>query len=194
MHLCWFLEGININVLACCVQCSVSCGEGEQSRTVQCKDARNAPSALCDPLTKPVNVQFCRTGIPCPTYRTGFFDSGNNSENGLCFIYMCPHCIHYRVSLWKSVSLAVLLLNYTKFSYTIILIYIIRIEEFKKLDYIVMSRNIFGLRCIYRVCVADGTHQTSHIQNCHVSIGSTTTLRLVTWHWCSQYRVSIARR
>jgi len=95
LKFCWSLEGININVLACYVQCSVSCGEGEQTRTVQCKDARNAPSVLCEPLTKPPNGQLCRTGIPCPVYRSGFYDSGNNSENGLCFIYMYPWCIHY---------------------------------------------------------------------------------------------------
>ncbi|XP_033608182.1 protein madd-4 isoform X5 [Cryptotermes secundus] len=55
--------------------CSVSCGEGEQTRSVQCRDARNAPSALCDPVSKPINLQLCRTGIPCPIYRTGFYDS-----------------------------------------------------------------------------------------------------------------------
>jgi hypothetical protein len=70
------------------VQCSVSCGEGEQTRSVQCRDARNAPSALCDPVSKPTNAQLCRTGIPCPIYRTGFYDSGKNRQTGLCFMFL----------------------------------------------------------------------------------------------------------
>ncbi|XP_021917210.1 ADAMTS-like protein 1 [Zootermopsis nevadensis] len=66
--------------------CSVSCGEGQQVRTVQCRDARSASSALCDPLTKPTHVQLCRTGIPCQSYHTSFYDSGTNQSLMSCSV------------------------------------------------------------------------------------------------------------
>ncbi|XP_046398762.1 ADAMTS-like protein 1 isoform X4 [Ischnura elegans] len=49
--------------------CSVSCGEGLQTRGVLCKDARGQQSNLCEDSAKPVATQSCRTGIPCPTHR-----------------------------------------------------------------------------------------------------------------------------
>ncbi|KAG8227580.1 hypothetical protein J437_LFUL000680, partial [Ladona fulva] len=49
--------------------CSVSCGEGLQTRLVLCRDARGQQSNLCEDSAKPVATQACRTGIPCPTHR-----------------------------------------------------------------------------------------------------------------------------
>ncbi|XP_059474386.1 protein madd-4 isoform X2 [Neocloeon triangulifer] len=46
--------------------CSVSCGEGIQTRRVLCRDARGDASAKCEPDRKPLNTQPCRTGIECP--------------------------------------------------------------------------------------------------------------------------------
>ncbi|XP_068083512.1 protein madd-4 [Anabrus simplex] len=58
--------------------CSVSCGEGVQTRSVSCRDARDAPSLLCDATIKPAHLQPCRTGIPCPDYSSSFYDSGGD--------------------------------------------------------------------------------------------------------------------
>ncbi|XP_069688307.1 protein madd-4 [Periplaneta americana] len=63
--------------------CSVSCGEGLQTRSVQCRDARNSPSVSCDPMAKPAPTQPCRTGIPCPIYRTSFYDTGGEGQEHL---------------------------------------------------------------------------------------------------------------
>ncbi|KAJ9595134.1 hypothetical protein L9F63_013574, partial [Diploptera punctata] len=55
--------------------CSVSCGEGIQTRHVQCRDARNMPSLLCDPVAQPGPTQLCNTGIACPVYHNSFYDA-----------------------------------------------------------------------------------------------------------------------
>lgn len=49
-----------------CPQCSVSCGEGQQTRRVLCRDARGDSSTKCEPDRKPPSTQPCRTGIDCP--------------------------------------------------------------------------------------------------------------------------------
>ncbi|GLH06200.1 Papilin, partial [Gryllus bimaculatus] len=54
--------------------CSASCGEGVQTRNVSCKDARDVPSLLCDPTSRPPHVQPCRTGVACSNFRSSFYD------------------------------------------------------------------------------------------------------------------------
>uniref|UniRef100_A0AAR5PUC8 Ig-like domain-containing protein n=1 Tax=Dendroctonus ponderosae TaxID=77166 RepID=A0AAR5PUC8_DENPD len=46
--------------------CSVSCGEGVQTRVVECRNTRDQPSNLCDAATKPETTQVCSTGMNCP--------------------------------------------------------------------------------------------------------------------------------
>ncbi|VEN64005.1 unnamed protein product, partial [Callosobruchus maculatus] len=46
--------------------CSVSCGEGVQSRTVECRDSRHQLSDLCPGSSKPTSTKPCSTGIHCP--------------------------------------------------------------------------------------------------------------------------------
>ncbi|XP_054082608.1 ADAMTS-like protein 1 isoform X4 [Zeugodacus cucurbitae] len=45
--------------------CSVTCGQGLQMRGVECKSNDGRHSAKCDPLTKPISVQQCSTGVSC---------------------------------------------------------------------------------------------------------------------------------
>nr|CAI5866920.1 unnamed protein product [Callosobruchus analis] len=46
--------------------CSVSCGEGVQSRTVECRDSSHQLSNLCPTSSKPIATKPCSTGIHCP--------------------------------------------------------------------------------------------------------------------------------
>ncbi|XP_050294708.1 protein madd-4 [Anthonomus grandis grandis] len=46
--------------------CSVSCGEGIQTRMVECKDTSGEHSDLCDVKIRPETTQACSTGITCP--------------------------------------------------------------------------------------------------------------------------------
>lgn len=49
-----------------CKQCSVSCGEGIQTRTIGCKDGSKPSSIPCDEFDKPASIQTCDSGIRCP--------------------------------------------------------------------------------------------------------------------------------
>nr|CAD7424513.1 unnamed protein product [Timema monikensis] len=71
-------------------RCSVSCGEGVQTRVVHCKDIRGAPSRMCETAFKPSVMQGCRTGIPCPAHRPPFYDSGEYEHPILACIGRCP--------------------------------------------------------------------------------------------------------
>lgn len=44
----------------------MSCGEGIQVRSVECKDENGEPSLLCQPDNKPPSSKECFTGIQCP--------------------------------------------------------------------------------------------------------------------------------
>lgn len=51
-------------------QCSVSCGTGTQQRSIDCVDTFGALSQVCAPKKKPLMVQPCSTGVPCPKTTT----------------------------------------------------------------------------------------------------------------------------
>ncbi|KAF7274526.1 hypothetical protein GWI33_012822, partial [Rhynchophorus ferrugineus] len=46
--------------------CSVSCGEGVQTRGVECRNSNDQISNMCDDKTRPESTQMCSTGITCP--------------------------------------------------------------------------------------------------------------------------------
>ncbi|KAL1513501.1 hypothetical protein ABEB36_002905 [Hypothenemus hampei] len=46
--------------------CSVSCGEGIQTRFVECRDSKGRSSEFCEEKARPENTQVCSTGISCP--------------------------------------------------------------------------------------------------------------------------------
>ncbi|GAB6031210.1 hypothetical protein CHUAL_009029 [Chamberlinius hualienensis] len=46
--------------------CSVTCGQGHQTRNVICRDARGHISVACDPSFRPIDKQLCSTGLSCP--------------------------------------------------------------------------------------------------------------------------------
>ena len=45
----------------------MSCGTGLQVRTVECHDNHGAHNTQCDPLSHPLSIQPCSTGIVCTT-------------------------------------------------------------------------------------------------------------------------------
>ncbi|XP_029038021.2 protein madd-4 isoform X3 [Osmia bicornis bicornis] len=49
-------------------ECSVSCGSGARTRTIECRDAVGSISKDCDPAERPHTEQECKTNIPCPIY------------------------------------------------------------------------------------------------------------------------------
>ncbi|XP_078047657.1 ADAMTS-like no long nerve cord [Augochlora pura] len=49
-------------------ECSVTCGTGTKTRTVECRDAVGSISADCDPAERPHTEQECKTNIACPIY------------------------------------------------------------------------------------------------------------------------------
>nr|XP_045583588.1 protein madd-4-like isoform X3 [Procambarus clarkii] len=51
-------------------QCSVSCGDGVQTRVVLCRDAQGLSSRLCQGATRPSDTRPCRTGVACPPPKT----------------------------------------------------------------------------------------------------------------------------
>lgn len=67
-----FTESIFMKSAACLgfrlyfLQCSVTCGDGLKSRTVQCSNT----SSRCDPKTMPTTMESCNTG-PCPQWNVG---------------------------------------------------------------------------------------------------------------------------
>lgn len=48
-------------------QCSVSCGTGIQTRSIDCVDSFGALSTSCIAKKKPLMLQACSLGVPCPT-------------------------------------------------------------------------------------------------------------------------------
>lgn len=82
-----------------CPQCSVSCGEGQQTRRVLCRDARGDPSTKCEPDRKPPSTQPCRTGIDCPKEKHELDDElkeGSEIKFGKFFTF-----IKYTGGYWK---------------------------------------------------------------------------------------------
>ncbi|XP_076658795.1 ADAMTS-like no long nerve cord isoform X2 [Halictus rubicundus] len=49
-------------------ECSVTCGTGIKTRTVECRDAVGSISTDCDPVERPHTEQECKTNIVCPIY------------------------------------------------------------------------------------------------------------------------------
>ncbi|EFN62926.1 ADAMTS-like protein 3, partial [Camponotus floridanus] len=51
--------------------CSVTCGTGIRTRTIECRDGVGAISRDCDPAERPHTEQECKTSVACPTYGDG---------------------------------------------------------------------------------------------------------------------------
>lgn len=49
-------------------ECSVTCGNGIRTRTIECRDAVGSTSKDCDPSERPHAEQECKTNIACPIY------------------------------------------------------------------------------------------------------------------------------
>ncbi|XP_076631991.1 ADAMTS-like no long nerve cord isoform X2 [Colletes latitarsis] len=49
-------------------ECSVTCGTGIRTRTIECRDAVGSTSKDCDPAERPHTEQECKTNIICPIY------------------------------------------------------------------------------------------------------------------------------
>ncbi|XP_015429195.1 PREDICTED: ADAMTS-like protein 3 [Dufourea novaeangliae] len=49
-------------------ECSVTCGVGIRTRTIECMDAAGSISKDCDPAERPHTEQECKTGVACPIY------------------------------------------------------------------------------------------------------------------------------
>ncbi|XP_076245168.1 ADAMTS-like no long nerve cord isoform X2 [Calliopsis andreniformis] len=49
-------------------ECSVTCGTGVRTRTIECRDAVGAISKDCDLAERPHTEQECKTNVPCPIY------------------------------------------------------------------------------------------------------------------------------
>ncbi|XP_076177522.1 ADAMTS-like no long nerve cord isoform X2 [Ptiloglossa arizonensis] len=49
-------------------ECSVTCGTGVRTRTIECRDALGAISKECDLVERPHTEQECETNIACPIY------------------------------------------------------------------------------------------------------------------------------
>ncbi|XP_066139353.1 protein madd-4 isoform X1 [Euwallacea fornicatus] len=60
--------------------CSVSCGEGIQTRQIECRDEGSQLSDLCDEESRPKTRQECTTGIACT-----FVPDGTDSDDGAVF-------------------------------------------------------------------------------------------------------------
>ncbi|XP_011264169.1 protein madd-4 isoform X2 [Camponotus floridanus] len=52
-------------------ECSVTCGTGIRTRTIECRDGVGAISRDCDPAERPHTEQECKTSVACPTYGDG---------------------------------------------------------------------------------------------------------------------------
>ncbi|XP_036139996.1 protein madd-4 isoform X3 [Monomorium pharaonis] len=52
-------------------ECSVTCGTGIRTRTIECRDGVGAISRDCDPAERPHTEQECKTNVACPTYGDG---------------------------------------------------------------------------------------------------------------------------
>ncbi|XP_018366331.1 PREDICTED: A disintegrin and metalloproteinase with thrombospondin motifs 9-like [Trachymyrmex cornetzi] len=52
-------------------ECSVTCGTGIRTRTIECKDGVGAISRDCDLAERPHTEQECKTNVACPTYGDG---------------------------------------------------------------------------------------------------------------------------
>lgn len=55
--------------------CSVSCGEGVQSRVVSCRDGSRISSTPCIENERPPSVQSCQTGITCPEPKPSIYET-----------------------------------------------------------------------------------------------------------------------
>ena len=62
-----FHQGVYKNIV-CFLQCSVTCGDGLQTRTVKCSEGLDK----CDPKTKPDISANCNTGS-CPQWSVGLW-------------------------------------------------------------------------------------------------------------------------
>ncbi|EGI57554.1 hypothetical protein G5I_14409 [Acromyrmex echinatior] len=51
--------------------CSVTCGTGIRTRTIECRDGVGAISRDCDLAERPHTEQACKTNVACPTYGDG---------------------------------------------------------------------------------------------------------------------------
>nr|XP_033775017.1 A disintegrin and metalloproteinase with thrombospondin motifs 15 [Geotrypetes seraphini] len=54
-------------------ECSVTCGNGLQKRTVECRDAYGQLSTTCDAEQRPLDIRIC--GDPCPVWEAGTWTS-----------------------------------------------------------------------------------------------------------------------
>lgn len=52
-------------------ECSVTCGTGIRTRTIECRDGVGAISRDCDPAERPHTEQECKMNVACPTYGDG---------------------------------------------------------------------------------------------------------------------------
>ncbi|KAK6643498.1 hypothetical protein RUM43_005008 [Polyplax serrata] len=60
--------------------CSVSCGEGIQTRTIGCKDGTKPSTIPCNEFDKPTSIQACHSGIRCPERTFSDLKEATSSE------------------------------------------------------------------------------------------------------------------
>uniref|UniRef100_A0A8C5EHC4 Uncharacterized protein n=1 Tax=Gouania willdenowi TaxID=441366 RepID=A0A8C5EHC4_GOUWI len=78
--------------------CSTSCGEGVQTRAVQCLRPDGKPGLDCDASQRPAETRAC--GKPCPQWHVGAWSSCSRSC-GKGFKRRALHCTHTELILQR---------------------------------------------------------------------------------------------